>query len=183
MDRELVGRQEAYINDLDQRIEYNISKFADDTKQSGSVGCEEDANRLHSDFDRLAEWANTWQMQYNIDKCEVIHFGKNREADYYLNGGSLGKGEVQEDLDVMVEQLLEVGMQVQQVVRKTNDMLAFIARGFEYRSSDVLLRLYRALKVVGPNLLDVFKRQLVVALVDKGIKGPWRTKLQAVANE
>ena len=48
----------------------------------------------------MTEWADTWQIQYNVDKCEVIHFGgKNRKEDYYLNGGSLGKGEVHRDLD------------------------------------------------------------------------------------
>eukprot|EP00061_Rhincodon_typus_P003165 g19440.t1 len=85
-------------------------------------------------------------MQHNVDKCEVFHFGhKNRKAGYYLNGGSLGKDEVQRDLGVMVEQSLKVGMEVQQAERKANGILAFIVRGFEYRSKDVLLQLYRAL--------------------------------------
>eukprot|EP00061_Rhincodon_typus_P011610 g36762.t1 len=35
-----------------------------------------------------------------------------------MNGGSLGKGEVQGDLGAMVERSLKVGMHVQQVVRK-----------------------------------------------------------------
>ena len=140
-----------YINDLDEGIEGNISKFADDTKLGGSVSCEEDARRLQGDLDRLGEWANVWQMQYNVDKCEVIHFGgKNRKADYYLNGGRLGKGEMQRDLGVMVHQSLKVGMQVQQAVKKANGMLAFIAKGFEYRSREVLLQLYRVL--VRPHL-------------------------------
>uniref|UniRef100_UPI00398ECED7 nucleotide-binding oligomerization domain-containing protein 1-like isoform X3 n=1 Tax=Pristiophorus japonicus TaxID=55135 RepID=UPI00398ECED7 len=50
----------------------------------------------------------------------------------------------------MVHQSLKVGMQVQQAVKKANGMLAFIARGFEYRSREVLLQLYRAL--VKPHL-------------------------------
>ena len=54
---------------------------------------------MQGDLDRLGEWADAWQMQFNVDKCEVIHFGsKNRKADYYLNGVKLGKGEVQRDL-------------------------------------------------------------------------------------
>ena len=135
-----------YINDLDEGIQCNISKFADDTKLGGIVRCEEDAWRLQGDLDRLSEWADAWQMQYNVDKCEVIHFGsKNMRVDYYLNGGRLGKGEMQRDLGVMVHQTLKVGMQVQQAVKKANGMLAFIAKGFEYRSREVLLQLYRVL--------------------------------------
>ena len=47
-------------------------------------------------------------------------------------------------------QSLKVSVQVQQAVKKANGMLAFIARGFEYRDRDVLLQLYRAL--VRPHL-------------------------------
>eukprot|EP00061_Rhincodon_typus_P010869 g35476.t1 len=68
-----------------------------------------------------------------------------KKADYYLNRGSLGKGEVHRDLGVMVDELLKVGMQLQQAVRKANGMLAFIARGFEHQSEDFLLQLYRSL--------------------------------------
>ena len=135
----------------DEGIECNTSKFADDMKLGGSVSCEEDARRLQGDLDRLGEWENAWQMQYNADTCEVIHFGgKNRKVDYYLNGGRLGKGEMQRDLGAMVHQSLKVGMQVQQAVKKANGMLAFIAKGFEYRSREVLLQLYRVL--VRPHL-------------------------------
>ena len=52
---------------------------------------------------------------------------------------------MQRDLGVLVHQSLKVSMQVQQAVKKANGMLAFIARGFEYRSRDVLLQLCRAL--------------------------------------
>ena len=57
---------------------------------------------------------------------------------------------MQRDLGVMVHQSLKVGMQVQQAVKKANGMLAFIAEGFQYRSRQVLLQLYRVL--VRPHL-------------------------------
>ena len=53
--------------------------------------------------------------------------------------------DTQQDLGVLVHQLLKVSAQVQQAVKKANDMLAFIVRRFEYRNRDVLLQLYRAL--------------------------------------
>jgi len=56
----------------------------------GRVSCEEDAEMLQRDLDRLSVWACAWQMQHNVDKYEVIHFGsKNRKADYYLKGCKL----------------------------------------------------------------------------------------------
>eukprot|EP00061_Rhincodon_typus_P011914 g37288.t1 len=54
---------------FDKRLVRKI-KPHDDTKLGGSVCCGEDAKRLKGDFDRLAEWANIGQMQYNVDKCE-----------------------------------------------------------------------------------------------------------------
>jgi len=41
-------------------------------------------------------------------------------------------------------------LQVESIVRKANTMLSFISRGLEYKSRDVLLRLYKAL--VRPHL-------------------------------
>jgi len=54
------------------------------------------------------------------------------------------------DLGVLVQASLMVNLQVQSVVRKVNTMLSFISRGLEYKSRDVLLRLYKVL--VRPHL-------------------------------
>ena len=39
-----------YINDLDDGVKSNISKFADDTKLGGSVRCPEDVMRMQGDL-------------------------------------------------------------------------------------------------------------------------------------
>jgi len=64
-----------------------VLKFSDDTKLGGRVSCEEDAELFWCDLDRLSVWACAWQMQYNVDQCELIYFGNNnRKTEYYLNG-------------------------------------------------------------------------------------------------
>eukprot|EP00061_Rhincodon_typus_P017912 g46843.t1 len=55
----------------------------------------------------------------------------------------------------MERRSLQVGIQVQQAVRKSNGGLAFIAREFEYRRKDVLLQLYRTLNE--GHLMETYK--------------------------
>jgi len=58
-----------------------------------------------------------------------------------------GGGEKRENSRMLKQdrQLSSPPIQVNQVVKKANGMLAFMARGFEYRSRDVFMQLYRAL--------------------------------------
>ena len=32
---------------------------------------------LQEDLNKLVDWANTWQMNFNFDKCAVMHIGHN----------------------------------------------------------------------------------------------------------
>ena len=76
-----------YINDLEENIAGLISKFADDTKIGGVADSDEDCQRIQQDVDRLEKWAEKWQMEFNPDKCEVMHFGRtNSGGSYKING-------------------------------------------------------------------------------------------------
>ena len=65
-----------YINDLDENIGGVVSKFADETKTGGILFSEEGYLRLRWDLDQLGQWAEEWQMEFNLDKCKVMHFGR-----------------------------------------------------------------------------------------------------------
>ena len=76
-----------YINGLEENVTGLISTFADDTKFGGFADSDEDHQRIQQDIDRLETWAERWQMEFNPDKCEVMHFGRsNTDRKYTVNG-------------------------------------------------------------------------------------------------
>ena len=50
---------------LDENLGGMVSKFADDTKIGGIVDSEESYLGLQQDLDRLGQWADEWQMEFN----------------------------------------------------------------------------------------------------------------------
>ena len=93
----------------------------------------------------METWAKRWQMEFNPDKCEVMHFGRSNTE----NERTLKRIDRQRDLGVQVHRSLKVAMQVEKVVKKAYGMLAFIGWGIEFKNWQVML-LYRTL--VRPHL-------------------------------
>jgi len=66
-----------FINDLDNNIFSDVLKFAEDTKIYRTVTNQEDGQRLQKDLDAVGAWAVRWQMKFNVEKCKVLHYGRN----------------------------------------------------------------------------------------------------------
>ena len=40
----------------------------------------------------MLQWAREWQMTFNVEKCKVMHIGKNNEQfSYFMDGVKLEK--------------------------------------------------------------------------------------------
>ena len=72
-----------YINDIDDGIISKLSKFADDSKLVKGLRTNEDSEILRRDLVKLEDWAETWQMEFNVEKCAVLHAGHNNPKNEY----------------------------------------------------------------------------------------------------
>ena len=61
-----------YINDLPSVVQSYIKISADDTKLFSAIKDEYDSDVLQNDLYLLDEWSRTWQINFNITKCEVL---------------------------------------------------------------------------------------------------------------
>ena len=135
-----------FINDLDNGIVSKICKFADDTKCGGAVGNDEEVSVLRSDLAKLTEWADTWQMKFNVDKCVVMHFGsQNNKNDYEMDEHKLKKSASERDLGVIICNTGKPSQQCITAARKANSTLGMIKRNIKSRDKDIIVRLYKTL--------------------------------------
>ena len=72
-----------FINDLDDNFSVNVFKFADDTKIFKQVSNVQDNIHMQADLDKLVDWADKWQMQFNVSKCKVMHIGQKNPRFVY----------------------------------------------------------------------------------------------------
>eukprot|EP00061_Rhincodon_typus_P012003 g37427.t1 len=83
----------------------------------------------------MDQWAEKWLMEFNIDKCEVLHIGMaDQGRTYTLNGKVLRSVAELRHLGVHVHCPLIVESQMDRVVKKVFGMLAFIGQCIEYGS-------------------------------------------------
>ena len=86
------------INELYNGIVSKISKIADNTKLCHSSRHPDEVLELQEDLNRLVDWANTWQMNFTVEKCAVMHIGHNNiQQNYTMAKQQLRAKEEQRD--------------------------------------------------------------------------------------
>jgi hypothetical protein len=135
-----------YINDLDNDIVSKLGKFADDSKLCKSITSLNDVNSLRQDLATLEKWSDNWQMQFNSEKCSVIHLGNhNQLGQYSINNSVLKNSSNERDLGIIIDQSMKFSEHCNRIVNSANSVLGMIRRTMSSKSKKIIVRLYKSL--------------------------------------
>ena len=104
---------DVFIDDIDGVVVFCfIRKFADDTKMAMIIKSKEDADRFQEDINNLCKWAQDWAMEFNEQKCKIMHIGRNNPRyKYLMNGVELSVTEEERDLGIWTDSSLKPHLQ------------------------------------------------------------------------
>ena len=148
-----------FINDLPLEVISHVSLFADDSKLFTKIVAEGNKGRdnhngteaLQRDLDSVREWALKWKMEFNVDKCKIMHLGlTNPKHTYTMGGTNLAVTSEEKDLGVLIDDKLNFRSHIKGIVGKANRVLGLIRIGFECLDKDIFMNLYPVL--VRPHL-------------------------------
>ena len=136
-----------FINDISDNIKSCCRIFADDTKV---FNISSESEVLQNDLETLQEWTATWDLHFNVSKCNVMHMGRGNENCSYIldvNNGvtEINKCTEEKDLGVIFDQKLSFDAHIQSIIKKANRNLGIIRRAFSFLDKSTFLLLYKAL--------------------------------------
>ena len=95
-----------YVNDLPDIVSSTVKLFADDTKIYRPIHYIQDQIIIQQDLNNIYKWSQVWQLPFNVEKCKVLHIGKNNNNQVYsLNSHSLQQVLEEKDLGVTFDSL------------------------------------------------------------------------------
>ncbi|KAK3875681.1 hypothetical protein Pcinc_019464 [Petrolisthes cinctipes] len=126
-------RKRNYATSAVKEAKYNFEKklsdeskgklFADDAKIYQRIKNADDGVDLQQDLDKLKEWSRKWLLQFNEEKCKVMHIGRNNPGYEYTLGPSLLEETVEEkDLGVIITNDLKLSRQMSKAAASANSI-------------------------------------------------------------
>ena len=144
-----------YINDIDTNIQSQIRLFADDCLIYRPINSGDDHGKLQEDFTSLTRWATTWQMEFNVTKCNILQLSKkhnNSQFTYIMNGVPLTTVEEHHYLGILLNDKLSWCSHIDQTCNKANRLLGFLKRNLPSNNSCQYIRALSYKQLILPTL-------------------------------
>ena len=144
-----------YINDLPLNVISPLSLFADDSKLFSRIVTKKKKSKaedrdgtidLQNDLNKVVDWAKKWKMEFNVDKCKIMHLGHRNPGNIYkMNDTELTVTDEEKDLGVLIDNKLDFGKHIKNIVGRANRVLGMIRISFVCLNIPMFLNMYTAL--------------------------------------
>ena len=135
-----------YINNLPSNVTSPMLMFVDDPKIFRSIQNDTDCIQLQSDINKLLPWSSIWQLNFNVSKCYLLHFGKSHcYSQYNIPGNIISSTGVIKDLGIYINKNLEFHYHSTSIAIQANYVLAHIYKSFECMDAGMLVQLYKSI--------------------------------------
>ena len=158
-----------YINDIVDLFgnDLTVKLFADDVKMYVNISDVNNVNQLQEGLFSLTRWASDWQLNISINKCAVLHLGRNNLSyDYALDGTTLPGVREMRDLGVKVDSRLCFSAHYAEIAAKGHQRAGLIIRCFKSRDPQILFKAFTVyvrpvLEYCSPVWAPVYKTDIV----------------------
>ena len=132
-----------FINDLPESILSMIKIFADDVKM---IVNPLNLSETEMDLEELQMWERLWVLNFNVEKCKVLHIGRSNPLNpYKFLGEDLSTCEIEKDLGVIFNNRLNFQDHISAAISKAKSSLAWLLRNTLSRNAYVMKTAYKAL--------------------------------------
>ena len=138
-----------FINDIPLKIISRIRLFADDCLLYREIptGHTDQQQILQNDLTELCNWADTWQMQFNVSKCHSMQITncKPMEHTYTMHNKNLEQVKHHPYLGVELDDKLSWNDHINNITSKGNRVLNMLQRNMHSCPKTVKEKVYRTL--------------------------------------
>ena len=137
-----------YINDLPESIQFQVRLFANDTAVYLTVTNMQDSQVLQSDLDSLQHWERTWDMEFNLGKCQVIHITRSKcpvKSRYFMHNQELESVDAAKYLGVTISKDLSWNTHINIITSTANKTLGFVKINVVTKNKDIKTMAYNSL--------------------------------------
>jgi len=137
-----------YINDIGQNVTSGIQLFADDCILYRIIKSPHDEQALQEDLTRVSNWANIWQMRFNVNKCVVLRCSRllsQSQPRYLLENQPLHNVTEHLFLGVTLDSRLSFSTHIKLTSAKATKTFNFIRRNLHRCSRSTKAKAYSSM--------------------------------------
>lgn len=137
-----------FVNDIPLNVKSKIKLYADDILLYRTINSVADCTLLQNDIDSLTKWSSTWQLPFNLNKCEFLRVTNKFfpiTTTYYMDAKSIKQVTSAKYLGITINEKLQWAEHISNITKKANATLGFLHRNLKKCPSHIKTSCYKSL--------------------------------------